>query len=291
MGFSEIIQHFLEYIILGIVQGITEVLPISSSGHVTIAQQLMGINTDEGILFLILVNIGSLVAILFHFRKFLARLIKNFLSYLFRPSTRQETKEDWLYGWKVVLASLPIGIVGFFFNHSINLILADYPLVLVGLGLLITGTALYLVRNKSYVNGRQTITFRDAAVIGLGQMFAPIPGLSRSGITTSSGLMRKLSMETVLIFSFMLYIPVSVGSMLKYGIDYLQSPATFSWGFDVNNGWFYAYYVVAAAFSFFATLFSIKYIFIWFRRGKLVLFSIYTLVLGTISLFVGLFLM
>ena len=142
MGFSEIIQHFLEYIILGIVQGITEVLPISSSGHVTIAQQLMGINTDEGILFLILVNIGSLVAILFHFRKFLARLIKNFLSYLFRPSTRQETKEDWLYGWKVVLASLPIGIVGFFFNHSINLILADYPLVLVGLGLLITGTAL-----------------------------------------------------------------------------------------------------------------------------------------------------
>jgi undecaprenyl-diphosphatase len=289
MGFSEIIQHFIEYIILGIVQGITEVLPISSSGHVTIAQQLMGIDTDEGILFLILVNIGSLVAILYHFRKFLLRLVKNFFSYLFKPSTRSETRTDWLYGWKVALASVPIGIVGLFFNDSIDLILADYPLVLVGIGLLITGTFLYLVRNNSYVNGRQSITFRDAAVIGLGQMFAPIPGLSRSGITTSSGLMRKLSMETVLIFPFMLYIPVSVGSMLKYGIDYFQSPSTFSWGFDVNNGWFYAYYVVAAAFSFFATLFSLKFIFIWFRRGKLIWFSLYTLALGTISLFIGLF--
>lgn len=284
----EIIKNFIKYILLGIVQGLTEVLPISSSGHVTIFQTLLGINIDNGILFLILINIGSLIAVLIHFWKMISRLIRNFFLYIFRPDTREITREDFLYCWKIALASIPIGITGFFLSDTIDSLLNQYPLVLVGMGLLGTGTLLYLVRNASYVNGRQHITFRDAVNIGIGQAFAPLPGFSRSGVTTTTGLMQKLSMETALVFSFMLYIPVSLGSTIKYLLEFSLSPGTFNWGFDTSYGWAYLFYIVATAASFAATMFSLKFIFVWFRRGKLVYFSFYTLGLGLVCLFLGL---
>lgn len=284
----EIIKNFLKYILLGIVQGLTEVLPISSSGHVTIAQTLLGIGIDSGILFLILINIGSLIAVLIHFRKMIVRLIRNFFLFIFRPESREITKEDYLYCWKIVLASIPIGITGFLLDNTIDAVLNRFPLVMVGIGLLGTGTLLYLVRNSSYVNGRQKITFRDAMNIGIGQAFAPLPGFSRSGVTTTTGLMQKLSMETALVFSFMLYIPVSLGSTIKYLMEFLLSPGTFNWGFDPSYGWAYLFYITATVASFMATMFSLKFIFVWFRRGKLIYFSIYTLVLGLICLFAGL---
>lgn len=279
--------NFLKYILLGIVQGLTEVLPISSSGHVAIVQSILGINTDQGILFLILINLGSLIAIVIHFHRIIFRLIKNFVLFIFKPSTRLETRADYLYCWNIVIASIPIGISGFFLASSINSIYADNGLLVVGVGLLATATLLYIVRNSSYSNGRQQITVRDAISIGIGQMFAPIPGLSRSGITTSTGLMRKLSMETVLVFSFMLYIPVSLGSFAKYFIEWAISPSTFDIGFNVNDTWSYFYYLIATIFSFFATLFSLKYIFVWFRKGKLIYFSIYTFIIGMIALIAG----
>ncbi len=284
----EIIKNFIKYILLGIVQGLTEVLPISSSGHVTIAQTLLGVDTDGGILFLILINIGSLVAVLIHFRKMILRLIRNFFLFIFQPLTRDVTREDYLYCWKIVLASIPIGITGFLLNDTINEILNRYPLVVVGIGLLGTGTLLYLVRNASYVNGRQTITFRDALTIGIGQSFSPLPGFSRSGVTTTTGLMQKLSMETALVFSFMLYIPVSLGSTFKYLLEFLISPSSFNWGFDPSFGWSYLFYIVATFASFLATVFSLKFIFVWFRRGKLVFFSFYTLALGLLCMLAGL---
>lgn len=284
----EIIKNFIKYILLGIIQGLTEVLPISSSGHVTIAQTLLGVDTDSGILFLILINIGSLIAVLIHFRKLLIRLVRNFFLFIFHPVTREVTREDYLYCWKIVIASVPIGLTGFFLNDAINAILNRYPLVVVGIGLLGTGTLLYLVRNASYVNGRQQITFRDAVNIGIGQAFAPLPGFSRSGVTTTSGLMQKLSMETALVFSFMLYIPVSLGSTFKYLLEFLLSPSSFNWGFDPSFGWTYLFYIVATFASFLATVFSLKYIFVWFRRGKLIYFSLYTLALGLICMFAGL---
>jgi undecaprenyl-diphosphatase len=285
------ILEFLKYILLGIVQGITEVLPISSSGHVTIAQSILNIDTDQGILFLILVNLGSLIAILLHFRKPLFRLVKNFFLWIFVPAKKAETEEDFHYCLKIVVASVPAGIAGFFLADTIDALYADFKLVIVGVGLLITATFLYVVRNASYVNGRQKVSYRDAIAVGTGQMFAIIPGLSRSGITTSTGLLRKLSMETTLVFSFMLYIPISVGSFIKYFLEWVTDPIGFSLGFDLSNPWQYLYYLVAAIFSLFATLFSLKFIFVLFRKGKLIIFSIYTFLLGSLALIIGLSLM
>jgi undecaprenyl-diphosphatase len=281
------IIDLIKYIILGLVQGITEMLPISSSGHVAIAEQLLGIRSEEEIFFLVLINLGSFVALMIHFRKMILRLIRNFLLYIFKRETREETKTDFHYCLKIVLASIPIGITGYFLADSLNSLLYNYPLVIVGVGLLATGTLLYTVRNASYSNGRQEITYQDAAIIGLGQMFAPIPGLSRNGVTISSGLYRKLSMETMLNFSFMLYIPVSLGSILKSFLELVSDPAGFNPGFDTQNTWYFLYYFVAMAVSFMATMYALKYVYGLFRRGKLILFSIYTLILGMVVFIAG----
>lgn len=280
----ETLIQIIKYILLGIVQGLTEVLPVSSSGHVAIVQMIFQIDTDRGILFLILINVGSLVAILIHFRKLVIRLIKNFVRYVFFPESRTETEDDYLYCLKIVVASIPAGIAGFALSGIINDIYAQNTLLVVGLGLLVTSTLLFLVKDASGINGRQNVTFRDAMTIGFGQMFAIVPGLSRSGVTTTTGLQRKLSMETSLVFSFMLYIPISIGSFLKYFIEWAANPAGFDLGFDIANGMQYVFYLFALIFSFIATIFSLKFIFKLFRRGKLVYFSIYTFVLGMMAL-------
>lgn len=281
MSFTELVK----YILLGIVQGITEVLPISSSGHVAIAQTLFRLETDEGMLFLILVNVGSLVAILIHFWKTIIRLVKGFLRYIFVRSSRNETRDDFQYCLKIAVASIPLGIIGLSLKSMIESYYDRVPMIIVGLGLLVTATALYLVRNASYVNGRQTVSYRDALFVGFGQMFAVMPGLSRSGITTSAGLSRNMSMETTLVFSFMMYIPASLGSSLYYALEIIRDPA--SLGFDPSDFSQYVYYLLALIASLVATRFSLKFVFKLFRGGKLIYFSIYTFLLGMIALLAG----
>jgi undecaprenyl-diphosphatase len=280
-----LVFEILKYILLGIVQGITEVLPISSSGHVAIAQTLFSLETDEGMLFLILVNVGSLIAIFIHFRKHIAKLLGGFLQYVFVPASRQKNAEEFHYCLKILIASIPLGIIGLTFKSTIETIYDRFPMIIVGLGLLATSTALYLVRNASYVNGRQTVTYRDAWAIGFGQMFSIVPGLSRSGITTSTALSRKMSMETALIFSFMIYIPASIGSSLYYALEIVRDPG--SLGFNGSDFTQYVYYALALIASLIATRFSLKFIFRLFRGGKLIYFSIYTFVLGLIAFLAG----
>ncbi len=279
------IPELIKYIILGVIQGITEVLPISSSGHVAIAQELFSLQSDQGMLFLILVNIGSLLAVIYHFRRKVAALVSGFFRYVFQPASRDKTATDFHYCIKIALASIPLGIIGLALNDVIKAQYETHALLMVGVGLLVTATCLYLVKDASAVNGRQYVTYKDAFYIGVGQMFAIMPGLSRSGITTSTALGRKMSMETALVFSFMMYIPASVGSSLKYMWDISQNPTAL--GFDPSDFSQYLYYFLALIASAFATLFSLKFIFRLFRRGRLVIFSIYTFILGMVALIAG----
>lgn len=278
------LMELLKYIFLGVTQGITEVLPISSSGHVALVQLLLKIQADEGILFLIMVNLGSLIAIAFFFRNLIGRLIKNSFRHIFKKSSRLESKEDFYYVLKIVIATIPFGILGVVFENPLDVFYQKYALFVVAIGLLITSTFLYIVRFAPQKHVNQHLSFRDAIVIGLIQPFAMIPGLSRSGITTSTGLIRKVSMDTSLTFSLMLYIPISLGAFFFKLIPWFVDPANIDIGFDVTNPIQYVYYGSAFIFSILATNFSLKHIFKWFRQGKLIIFAIYTLVLGIIAL-------
>ncbi|MDD3478539.1 MAG: undecaprenyl-diphosphate phosphatase [Candidatus Izemoplasmatales bacterium] len=274
----------LKYIFLGIIQGLTEVLPVSSSGHVALSQALLNIENDEGILFLVLVNFGSMIAIMIYFRKMLLRLIQSSILVMFRRNREPSRMDDFHYVIKIGVATIPFALLGLFVNRFVNQFYTAHLLFVVAFGLLVTSTFLFAVRFAPEQHVRQKLRFSDAIVIGLIQPLAMIPGLSRSGITTSTGLLKKVSMETALTFSMMLYIPLSLGVFVYYLGPWLINPASVDIGFDPTNWCGYIYYFVSFVASFFATLISLKYIFKYFRQGKLTVFAIYTLILGLIAL-------
>jgi len=278
--------ELIKYIFLGLVQGVTEVMPISSSGHVAIFQKILNIMADEGLLFLTLVNLGSLFAIIFHFRSMIGKLIKGFFQYIFKPQSREKNRADFHYVWKIVIATVPTAFVGVFLSSFVDEIYQKFSLILVGFGLLVTSTFLYIVRFTPNKNITQKLTYKDALVIGIVQPFAILPGLSRSGITTSTGLLRKVSMDTALSFSFMLYIPLSFGSAFQFLIRWMTS-GNMDVGFDADSIYQYIYYFCAFVASVFATKVALRYVFKWFRQGKLVYFAAYTLILGLIALVAG----
>lgn len=258
--------EILKYIFLGIIQGLTEPLPISSSGHVFILKKLMDLGTND-LNFEIIVNLGSLIAILLIYKDDLIRLVKNFFKY-FKEKT-DETISDFKYCWYIVLGSIPIGIIGLLFKDQIESYLNNTKII--GLSFLITSLFLFLVRNIKGKKKDNNITLKDTIVIGLTQIIAVIPGISRSGSTLIGGLFRKLDRETALKYSFMLYIPVSVGTSILGIKDLLELPNLHDIILPYGLG-FIASFVVS--------YFTLKWFMGVVKKGNLKYFSIYTLILG-----------
>ncbi|HOP57413.1 MAG TPA: undecaprenyl-diphosphate phosphatase [Bacillota bacterium] len=281
------IVELIKYIFLGLIQGFTEVLPISSTGHVALFQIILNIDTDSGLVFMAIVNFGSLLAVVWHFRLYIGRLIKNFFVFMFDKESRNETRDDFLYAIKIIIGVIPAAFAGLFLTGYVNEIYKRYSLLLVGIGLLVTSTFLFIVRKGPERHVKQTLTFKDATIIGLLQPFSIVPGLSRSGITVSGGLLRKASMDTSLSFSFMLYIPLSIGFACQSVYYMIVQPTGHNLGFDPSDLYQYIYYGAAFLASLAATRIGLKYIFKWFRNGKLVIFAYYTLFLGMIALVAG----
>lgn len=257
----------IKYALLGLIQGITEPIPVSSSGHLRIIQKLFNVGSLD-LNFEIIVNFGSLLAILFIFRKDLIRLIKNFFFFLFTDQ-KKKTKEDFKYCILIIVASIPIGIIGFLLKDFVESKLNNVNIL--GISFIITAISLFLVRNLKGKKDSNDITYKDAIIIGLLQVLAIFPGISRSGITLVGCLLRDLKRAAALKFTFMLYIPVSI--------------ATFGLGlYDlVKNGQLSAVfmpYAIGLVISLFATLVSYKWLSNVVKNGKLIIFAIYCLLLS-----------
>lgn len=266
MKFIEIIK----YIILGIVQGFTEPIPVSSSGHVFILKKLMGITTND-LNFEIIVNFGSLLAIILIYKDDLIRLVKNFFKYF--KVKDDDTKTDFKYCLYIVLGSIPVGIIGLLFKNDIESVLSNIKIV--GVSFLITSLFLFLVRNINGKRKEKEMNIIDSLVVGFTQVIALIPGISRSGSTLIGGLFRKLDRSTALRYSFMLYIPVSLGTTLLGFKDLLE----------LNN---IHELILPYGLGFIASFIVSYYTLRWFmgivKKGNLKYFSIYTLLLGLIIL-------
>lgn len=271
----------LKYFVLGLVQGITEVLPVSSSGHVELAKALFGLQEDSGLLFLILVNTGSLVTILVLYFKRLFNIFKDFFLYIFKKNSRPQTEEGFRFGSKIIVASVPIVIFGLLLKDTLQTMTETYGVLLAGVGLLFTGTILVLVASKKILNGNTHVTYLDAIFVGIAQAVAIVPGISRSGMTTSSAINRGMGIDSALNFSFMIYIPASIGSLILLIID------SFSEGLGVANNSMIFYYFLAFIAAMGATYFAYRLIFNIFRSGKIKYFGYYCLALGLLS--IGLF--
>ena len=216
---------WLEAIILGLVQGITEFLPISSSAHIFVVSQLLGWQ-DPGAAFTAVSQIGTELAVIVFFRRDIARIISAWSKSLFKPALRSGI--DARMGWYIIVGTIPIAVIGLIFSHQIETAARNLWLVsgtLIGFGIIL-GVADALGRHRLAL---ANLNAKDGILFGLGQALALIPGVSRSGATISTGLALGYTREAAARYAFLLAIPAVVASGL-YEATKIGSDPTVEWG-------------------------------------------------------------
>ncbi len=195
-------MEFIQIIVLALVQGLTEFLPISSSAHLILVPIIAGWQ-DQGLAFDVAVHVGTLAAVILYFRTTIKRLVIDWLASLQQRKNVGESK----LAWAVILGTVPVGLAGLLFNDLVEIFLRS-PLVIAATTILfglLLGWADWIGKRNRH---EQQINWRDTLLIGLSQTLALIPGTSRSGITLTVGLMLGLTREAAARFSFLLSIPV-----------------------------------------------------------------------------------
>lgn len=263
------IIFLIKCVVLGIVQGLTEPLPISSSGHVVIIGNLIGAKdlVDE-IDFSILLNFGSLIAILIIFRKEIIDLIVGTFKYIFKKD--KTCVNSFKYVMMMIIATIPAGLIGLLLKDFIDEVLGNYPKI-IGISLLVTAFFLFLIKDFKGKKKSKDITVIDSIVVGLCQAVALLPGISRSGATITGGLFRKLDRETAFKFSFMLYIPISLATLVLDIKD-----------FNFSNTAVLIPYIIATIIAGILTYVATKLFKNMVIKGKLMYFVIYCILVGTV---------
>jgi len=206
--------NVLQAVVLGIVEGITEFLPVSSTGHLLIAERLLGLETDgpqgDGLIgFTAVIQVGAILAAVAYFFRDIVTIVRAFL----RGLAGQEGRRDpeWRFSLAVLVGSLPIGLVGFALRDVVQSI--DKQLVTVAVGLLVFSAVLVFAERRAVQDrAERSLTVLDGLLIGLAQCIALVPGVSRSGATISAGLLRGLDRVSATRLSFLLGIPALLGA-------------------------------------------------------------------------------
>ena len=210
-------MDIIQGIIIGIVQGLTEFLPVSSSAHLVFIQNILGV--ESSLAFDTFLHLGTLIAVLWFFRYDIYKMLKSWwlsLGDILQGRFTEGFKEDPYkrLAWYVILATIPVGIVGVLFEDSVDALFAG-ALYVPAFFLFVTGTILYLSQRMTSGNiNYDNITKKEALFMGLGQACAILPGLSRSGTTIAAGLTIGLDKEFAAKFSFILSIPAIFGAFI-----------------------------------------------------------------------------
>ena len=258
-------MELLKYIFLGFIQGMTETIPVSSSGHLMIFKEIMNVNVDFDTI-AILTNFGSLIAIIILFWNDIVKIIKGFFKYLTKKD--KESKEDYKYAWMIVLGCIPAGIGGLLVSYFDLFNKIEDNIKIVGISLIITSILLFVIRNFKGKKDDSKIGVKEALTVGCFQILGLFPGISRSGSTIVGGMTQGLKRDTAFKYSFMLYIPMSIAAMALEITDLNIEPSLI------------LHYVCSVVVSLVVTLLVTK----WFRKivnnGKLIYFSIYCFIVG-----------
>ncbi len=277
-------MSIFEAIVLGIIQGLTEFIPISSTAHLTIAGKLMGLisaeNPEQWTAFIAMIQLGTLAAVFVYFKREIISIPTNILKENF-ASKRKPIKEQSLdsrLGWMIILGTIPIVIVGLAFKDFIEGSFTK-DLSVIATSLIVLGIILFIAeKTANYKKDMSKITVLDSIMVGLAQCIALIPGSSRSGTTITAGLFLGMNRETAARFSFLLSIPAILASGLlgvKESIGYVTSS-------DVVN--IVTATVVSGISGYWAISFLINYLknhttylFIYYRIGigMLIFISLY----------------
>lgn len=267
----------LKYILVALVQGVAEILPISSSGHMVIVQELLGI-TSENLTFEVFLHFASLIAIIFFFRKKLWALIRDFCLFIFkRPEADSEeyplVKKNFMLCIYLVIATIPAGIAGILLEDFIGSKLSN--LLFVGIFLFITAIMLFvstLIKREKKI---ENMKWYNALFIGFFQCLGILPGISRSGSCIVGGASQKLDQSDSAEFAFLLAIPIMLGSAI-FSIGDI--------GTALQNTELIIPYIIAFIVTLVVTYFALSIFLKIVRKQKLSYFSIYCVVIGIISI-------
>lgn len=259
-------MYLLKYIILGIIQGITEPLPISSSGHLIILKNLFNTHMFNDFNFEIFANFGSFIAILIIYYKDIIKLFKGSINHIIRKNNDNDIK----YLIRLIISTIPVSIIGFIFKDKLESITS---LRLIGLALLITAISLLLIRRIKGNKQDKDITVKDAIIIGLFEMIALIPGLSRSGMVLVACKLCNLDNDTSFKYTFMLYFPISLASFIL---------SIFDIGITSN---LLVPYLVGTLSSLIVTYYTFNWFKSYVNKGNLWKFSIYCFLIAIFVLY------
>ncbi len=263
-------MEWFEALILGLVQGLTEYLPVSSSGHLVIGSTLFGIKGDENLNFAIVVHIATVLSTLVVLWKEIIWIFKG----LFKFQWNSETK----YTINILISMIPILIVGLFFRDSVEAFFGS-GLTIIGCMLLVTALLLtfaYFAKPRH----KEHISMKDAFVIGLAQACAVLPGLSRSGSTIATGLLLGNKKETLAQFSFLMVIPPILGEALLDALKLIKGNAEV-----ITSTIPTVSLVIGFLAAFVAGCFACKWMINIVKNGKLIYFAIYCAIIGIFTLF------
>ncbi|MDO4486500.1 MAG: undecaprenyl-diphosphate phosphatase [Bacillota bacterium] len=265
---------YLQAIILGLAQGLSEFLPISSSGHLALLQYFFGINADNVLPFAVLLHMGTLVSVFIVYWKDIVELVLELIAVIKDIFTgkglRINANPTRRLGFMIIVATIPTAIIGLLFNDLFEALYLS--LISIGIGLLITGTILCIAERMGRNNKSvKEMKFRNALFVGIMQGVAICPGISRSGSTLFGGLISGMNKEFAVKFAFLISIPSILGSVI------MEAPDAFEAGMDISLlGPVIAGVVVSALSGLFAIKAMIKLV----SDKKLIGFSIYTWAIG-----------
>lgn len=258
----------IETILMGLLQGLTEYLPVSSSGHLAIAAALFGVDGEQNLTFTIAVHVATVLSTLVILWKEIVWIFKG----LFRWDGTLNSEQR--YALAIIVSMIPVGIVGVFFKDYVEEIFSA-GLLVVGCCLLLTA-ALLIFSYYARARQKEEVTLRDAFIIGLAQAVAVLPGVSRSGSTIATGLLLGNKKETLAQFSFLMVIPPILGEALLDTIKVMHS------GVDAATAGIGILPLVAGfAAAFISGCIACKWMINIVRRGKLIYFGIYCAIIGT----------
>lgn len=256
-------MEIYQAIILGIIQGVTELLPISSSAHLTIIPWIFNWNIPES--FDVALHFGTLLAIGIYFFKEWIELIKGGYKYVVK---KEKTVQGRMF-WYIVAATIPGGIIGFLLDHFFEDTLSR-PII-IALALIVMGILLYVVDKKAKNKVKyEQMTFKQTFLIGVSQALAFIPGVSRSGVTMTTARFMGVDRESAAKYSFMLSAPIVLAATIFKFKDFV---------FDLP-------FVIGVITSFLSGIFVIKFLLNYLKKGSFKLFAIYRIIFGVIIIFI-----
>lgn len=258
-------MDILKSLLLGIIQGLTEFLPVSSSGHLEIFKVFLDFSYDStnSLFFTLIVHLATALSAIIYFWKDVKEIIMSLICF--------KKDENTFFAFYILVSMIPAGLAGYFFESEINY-LFNGNLTLVGFMLILTSLILYL--SDRFSNSNKKLNLKSSLIIGFTQALAILPGISRSGATIGTSIFLGLNRNIAAKFSFLMVVPVIFGSSLKIILDNEIE-------FNNNN---ISNYLVGFSAALISGYYACKWMIIFVKKSKLIYFSIYCLLIGILSI-------